>query len=668
MKLKDALGECSLGLLRRIGQEHGVPFTEETLRAELAEAIADALSRPGYLASYLDLLPPLEHLAVRLVAETGGQMLAHVLERRLRARVEELSSHGEPPDVSTQNETAAQADKAITQSLLRRGVLFRSLISSGPLRGEVYYLPEEVLQALPRLDTKVVPDPRAILEFRPSPTLVYQCDPSFDLFALASFLRRHHSVPVQRDRDPATAIRLDRFQEEMAALVHEVVPHGPLDRWRFLAHLAMRTGVLERLGVNLVPTRAMADLLDHDREVAVRLWKTYLRDPTWNDVVRSGAVKIEVVGRPSDPTTARRELAGLLGVLEAGEWVTPSSLVAMVRSVAPDFMRQRYEDSASSLLDLATGAVLSGPMSWDRVEGATIRYLLSGPLYWLGIVAWGVSGDGMETVSLTEHGVACLRETSPALRPQPEQASVGDDLVVRVPRKAHLGLLYRLEPYLTLVARGHISTYRLSQSSFGEAIQSGGSAQELVRLLGQLTGGPLPASVTGPIAQWTSRIGQVQVRPVVLLSIADDETARVIASAERLAPMIREKLGARAFVVSGSQVDDLVAELRDMGYVPHVDSALRLMAGRRAYAGLVDQQVLELLFFSLRLLARLHPGVLGKVGDGEDLLPRLRAALRPDSIERLERAVEEEVAAIQQGRRGRSRRRRPSAVRSAAGE
>ncbi len=668
MKLKDALGECSLGLLRRIGQEHGVSFTEDTLRVELAESIADALSRPGYLARYLDLLPPLEHLAVQIVANAGGQMLAHVLERRLRARVEELYSRGQLPDVTTPVEVTDRTERAIPQSLLHRGVLFRSLISSGPLTGEVYHLPEEVLQALPRPDLKVDPGPRAILDLRPPPTLVYQCDPSFDLFALASFLRRQHTVPAPRDRDQATGVRLDRFQDEMAALVHEVAPCHPLDRWRFLAHLGLRAGVLERLGGNLVPTRAMQDLMDQDRDVALRLWKTYLRDPTWNDVVRSGAVRTEVVGRPSDPATARRELTGLLAILEAGEWVTPSSLIAMVRSVAPDFLRQRYEDSASGLLDLASGAVLSGPASWEKVEGTTIRYMLAGPLYWLGIVAWGVSNDGTETVSLTEHGAACLRETSPALRPRPEHASVGDDLVVRVPRKAHLGLLYRLEPYLTLVSRGHISVYRLSQSSFGEAVQSGGSAQELTRLLGQLTGGPLPASVTNPIAEWTSRVGQVQVRPVVLLSTADDEVARCIASAERLAPMIREKLGARAFVVSGSQVDELVAELRDLGYIPHVDSALRLMAGRRAYAGLVDQQVLELLFFSLRLLARVYPGALARMGDGEDLLPRLRAALRPDALERLERAVDEEVAAIQQGRRGRSRRRRPSPARPAMGE
>jgi hypothetical protein len=89
--------------------------------------------------------------------------------------------------------------------------------------------------------------------------------------------------------------------------------------------------------------------------------------------------------------------------------------------------------------------------------------------------------------------------------------------------------------------------------------------------------------------------------------------------------------------VAPARAADLAEALERLGQLPQLDAALRLMAGRKAYSALVDQQTLEALLFCIRLLKALKPDLVAKIPHADRLAPRLEQALGPIAAPRIAR-------------------------------
>jgi hypothetical protein len=93
--------------------------------------------------------------------------------------------------------------------------------------------------------------------------------------------------------------------------------------------------------------------------------------------------------------------------------------------------------------------------------------------------------------------------------------------------------------------------------------------------------------------------------------------------------------------VPAAQALELAAALRDSGHLPRVDAALRLSADpRRAYAGLIDEQVLEFLLVSLLAFQRAQPEQLASLEGSTMLLERLERQFPPQRLAELRAAAD----------------------------
>src|SRR5207237_276243 len=76
----------------------------------------------------------------------------------------------------------------------------------------------------------------------------------------------------------------------------------------------------------------------------------------------------------------------------------------------------------------------------------------------------------------------------------------------------------------------------------------------------------------------------------------------------QLRPFLRGRLGPTVAEVAAADALELAARLHEEGHMPRVDAALRLVSEpRRAYPGLVDEQVLEFLLVSLLAFRQARP-------------------------------------------------------------
>jgi hypothetical protein len=464
--------------------------------------------------------------------------------------------------------------------LAERGWLYRVFAAAGPLRGEILVVPTEVLNLLPE-PSSVQDELR--LEAQPPPEARWT-EPAFSLFTLVSALTR------------AGANR----EQELRAWSQE--PGGwPSDaRWKFLEHLARNAGLLvHRSDGALVPANHLARLLDEPPAVADRLWHGYLHDRGWSELHQCDAsLEPELV----DSVPLRQAVADVLEQLPEGGWLSVGAVSDWLRRVHPRLVREQL--TPRGLVHLQAAA-------WAELEEPLLRYFLLGPLYWLGRVAASREGQ-----------LISRRRAAQSAHPEPCHWEGAAELVA--PARAQLGALLQAERYLVLRERGRISHYHLVQAHVAAALGSGGSIAECRRLLAQLTQGPLPVGIDERLAAWDRHFGALEVRPAVLLEARSAADLNAVLEDEHVRPFVRARIGETVAEVAAADALELAAALRGAGHLPRVDAALRLAAeSRRAYGGLVDEQVLEFLLVSLLAFGTAWPERLAELEGSTALLERL---------------------------------------------
>ena len=211
-------------------------------------------------------------------------------------------------------------------------------------------------------------------------------------------------------------------------------------RLALLLHLAKRLGWLRRADddrVRLTGNRVYAFLEQTRPEQRFTLWEAWRVSPEWNDLERIPGLDCSAGDWRNNPLQTREIVLQRLAALQPGAWYSQTDLIAAVKETAPDFQRPTGDYDSWYIRDENTQEFLRGFEHWEQVEGALLRFLFGGPLYWLSAIdlAEPSAGDDL-LLSLSGWGARWLGHDSAlpneARRPH---IIVEDDFTVRLPAR-----------------------------------------------------------------------------------------------------------------------------------------------------------------------------------------------------------------------------------------
>lgn len=530
-----------------------------TRRREAAAALMERMLAPGGVERAWESLSPEEREALAALREAGGEMPWPTFSRRWG----EVRAMG-PGRMA--RERPWQAPISPTEALWYRGLLFR-MPAQGPAGlYEVALLPEEILARLPEL-----PAPSRI-SMRPTDVPSHLLPASDHLLddacTLLAYLQTH-SVRAGADGEwPA---------HHLTGLARQLRDPDP-GRMAFLRHLADRLGWL-RVGhdgcLRPDPGPAAAWLRASTGEQRAALARAWRDDPAWNDLWHVPTLRPEKTGSwRNDPLLARRAILRHLSACRPGEWYSLAELVAAIQEADPDFQRPDGDYAAWYIRDAATGEYLSGFASWEAVEGALIRYLLTGPLAWLGLVDLGTGMEGGPPVAfrLTPAGAAFLGMEGP--QPEPEQGlpslTVRPDLTVLAPavRRYERFQLSRIADW---VRTGDPYIYRLTAGSLERARQQRISPERVVAFLEEVTERGVSPSLRNALSRWARHGSQVRIERGVLLRVGDEALMGEVLRNPAVRRLVRERLGPTAALVAPADWPRLVEVLVEQGLLPGLE-------------------------------------------------------------------------------------------------
>ena len=558
--LQQCLLDADLVRLRVIARFWDVELTTSR-RLDVATELAEAMAVPESIVAAWNALPDEQRQALEVLLAAGGPMPLKVFTREWG----EIRAMG---PARVEREQPWREPISAVEGLWYRGFIARAFEQGAEGTYEAVFVPSELREYLVIASTSA-----DAITFSPIPEPSSLClagDALLDdACTLLAYLQNERVHPQADDSWPARAESL---------VIRRLRDPNPT-RLVFLRHLARGLGWLRVTdSAHLRPdpgpvTAWLQSPPGQQRRVLAKAWRD---DPTWNDLFHvPGLVPEDTGAWRNDPLLARKVVLLYLKACVPGAWYALDGFVGAIKRADPDFQRPDGDYTTWYVRDAATGAYLSGFESWNGVEGSLIRFLITGPLAWLGLVDLGavIPGAPPAAFCMTPAGAAFLGLAAPQPEPEPEPLTLRRDFSVLVPtaRRYERFQLARVADWVASAGLEEaLYTYRLTPVSLERARQQGIPVARVLEFLGRETGAPVPRSVEAALTRWDARGAEARLERAVVLHLASEELMAQVMSAPSARRLIREQIGPKAALVRERDWLRLIAALGEIGVVPDV--------------------------------------------------------------------------------------------------
>lgn len=369
---------------------------------------------------------------------------------------------------------------------------------------EFYFIPTDLLQVIPQNSSRNEMLPGAPAGSPPSvhPGSGFLLE---DCTTLLADLRRHAG---ENAADYINSSNPDRFL---------IKPQSK----RFILHLLKEKGILSseslqpdpdelRRWFELPPGKQWFEL--------IHAW----RDSTkWNDLALVPSLAVHQDRWPNDPLLSRSAVLEFIHCIPEGTWWDLEAFLSGIREQNPAFQRPGGDFDSWYLQSHANGAFLKGFSSWNSVEGALIRTIIRGPLFWLGLVDLGVSTETRWVTSFRINERFQLlsgtgSDETHVDQPKPYYSSKGE---IHFPLNSDPTLRYqvaRAAEWEGFDGKDHC--YYFTPQSLEASVRLGLQPGRLLTYL-QSHDVTLPPYLQDALNKWGTRDAQASVQSVLLLQV-----------------------------------------------------------------------------------------------------------------------------------------------------
>ena len=529
MDLLSALDGHELIVLRIIGEWLDLDLTGERKR-DCVKLLAQQMSQLN-MELELKLLPPEEAGAFSDLIDADGQMPVAPFER-LHGSVRQMG----PGKMEREEPWLDPISPA--EALWYRGFIFRGFneIREDQIE-ELFYIPGELFNQVH------------------SSVLIGENDSQILAPIDISAIREHELVeaPIDMVDDMTTMLSISQTeplrQDDLVQIEPFLLSTDPLRR-DLLFSLAWDISLFRPTDEGAKPARNAIDWLKQGREQQLRSLVDSWRDCSWNELQNTPGLICEGSGWTNDPLLARNAVVAALPRNQ--HWYESIGLTNSIKENDPDFQRPGGNYDTWYIRESDSDEFLRGFSSWDKVEGRVIRFLVSGPLHWLGIVQLQCQDEPENFhFRLTRRGLDWLKDKPVKKDDITVPIVVENDASLYVPVNAdqyHRFQIARIADLVRVEANKPFE-YWLTPTSLKNAQEQGIEPSRLLEFLRDASGRPVPAGTKRAVDRWAERGLEARIERSVILRVRDSEILEKLRENPKTQPYISETLGDLSVVI-----------------------------------------------------------------------------------------------------------------------
>jgi len=555
--LARALADYDLDLIQIIAGQWEIKLLA-TDRKAAAEELAEAIARPEIAQDcWARLTADEQNALIDLLVNEGRIPYFHFTRRYGEIRpMGPARREREKPWLEPEN---------ITEALYYRGLIVRMFENTPAGAQEYMVIPGDLRDLLPAPTAERVKTPPG--------------------YAVAPPRRLSSAFPIAPD-DAATLLSYLRLRQINAREWLANAPSEVIDRHLRrpeIAYRAMLAQLLYDLSliadeelltqvVTQVNRDAARPWLEAPRSHQIRsLAETWASSLAWNELAFTHGLEADQWS--NDPRLARRALLDALHDVPVEIWWSVNSLVDHIKRTNPDFQRPGGDYRSWFLRDTDSGEIMHGFEYWDSIEGAMLRFMIEGPLAWMGLIR-----TGRGAFMLTEAGLALLERAEwPALPDPTPHVRVDEQGVISVPVDVSRYDRLQIGRFAAWISAPPVSVgsrddgvyqYRLTPQAIQRSAADGITMTHIISFLQRASGQGLPNNVVKMLNQWQEAPSEVVVEDVVILRAKDLSVYERLRKNERASKWLGDPVGPQAHVVARENLPALMNALRQMGILP----------------------------------------------------------------------------------------------------
>ena len=267
----------------------------------------------------------------------------------------------------------------------------------------------------------------------------------------------------------------------------------------------------------------------------------------------------------NEPLVTREFLLELLEAVPEKQWWSLPAFVRDVKTHYPDFQRPAGDYDSWFIKREADGVFLRGFAHWDNVDGALLRYFISGPLFWL----------GMLDLAAPEQGAApgAFRVGDGTGQPsKPESAKLGvlSNGKITVPRLTPRAARYQIARFCEWdQEKNDEYPYRVTPASLLRAREQGLKSEQLLGMLRKHASAALPPPFVRALERWEAKGSEARLESLVVLRVSTPDVLNEL-RASKAARFLGEILGPTTVIVKDGAQPKVLAALAELGLMAEI--------------------------------------------------------------------------------------------------
>ncbi len=521
-----------LGFLKIVATHWGLELHSPDAAAALPVLIR-GLQNAALAGEIVEALPASARGALQALMQQDGAILAAEFSRRFgEVRVMGAGKRDrERPDLNPVSPA---------EILWYRGLVGKAFLNRGPEPAEYVYIPEELTEYMPAAGLS------AAIEFGRPATPGEYADPrpagDRVLDHLCTLLAARRCGMERTALNTETwNINLD-FLESLAQASDLIGPNGALETENVRGFLEAPRGT------------ALAAL--------VRAW---LDSTSLNELRMLPGLKFEGAWR-NDPFATRHTILEFLQRIPPATWWNLNAFIGTLHDRKPDFQRPAGDYDSWFIRSEANQQYLRGFGAWDAVDGALLRFMITGPLHWLGLI--DLAGKEALAFRPSKWSAALWAGKPPeGMSKEGEPIRVTSSGRLRLNRLTPRSIRYQIARFCTWEPeQSDEYRFRISPTALERAKQQGLKPGQLVKLLQRFAAGPLPPGLQQALERWDKFGCQISLENVIVLKLGSTEMIEALRKT-KAGRFLGAALNPTTIIVKPGGEETVRSALMEIGYL-----------------------------------------------------------------------------------------------------
>lgn len=543
-KLAHSLKGHDLGHLIILTDLWGIEL-EEIDTNQALHALEDALADGDLVAEIVETLPNEAQAALDELLQNDGRMPWPVFTRRF-GDIREMGPG------RRDRERPYLSPSSSAEVLWYRALIARDFLDSASGPQEYAYIPDELIAILP-----------GSLQKTPL-TLGRPATPTERTYPILS---NDHILDHACTLIAALRLGLDLKSTEFKSMAW-TIPYKYALTPEDLLSLLITAEIIDPVE-NFPDPEDARHFLEMERGKALAfLARAWMHSTRYNDLHQLPDLRIEGEWQ-NDPLHTRYKILESISEVPNDTWWSLPAFIADIKETYPDFQRPAGDYDSWYLRDATTGEFLRGFEHWDDIDGNLIRYIVTGPLHWLGILDLAAPNQESSPTAFRFSKWAddlLLGAPPQGLASEDDSLLVSSDARLRVPKLVARTARYQTARFCSWEGeKDGVYAYRITPASLERARQQGLQVAHLLKLLHRYALAVPPSLVTA-LERFDKYGSEASLESVMILRVRSPKILKSLQSS-RASRFLGDPLGPTVITVNPGAREKVLSILAELGYL-----------------------------------------------------------------------------------------------------